>query len=76
MSIWPLHVLLCPLWARSPLISVAPDRRYGGSRESLDSFNVHWTRSAPAGTSRAAGEVYRHVRPGEAKSRPEYTDHW
>ena len=54
MSIWPHHVRLCPLWASSPLISVAPDRRYGRSREPLDFFKVHWTRSAPAGTSRAA----------------------
>ena len=53
MSIWPHQVLMCPLWARSPLDSVAPDRRYGGSRESLDIFDGFWTQSAPA-TSRAA----------------------
>lgn len=46
MSIWPHHVQLCPLSAKSPSISVAPDRRYGGSYEPLDFFNVRWTRAA------------------------------
>jgi len=30
----------------------------------------------PAPAGRRETKVYRYVRPGEAKSRPEYTDHW